>query len=153
MLALLLAAATSVASAQERAHRPAAQHGEQRAPEQRQGDARDSVLRLLPANSVTEHTVSVPGRKLDYIATAGTLALFDQSGERSALVYYTAYVAKDADPNRPVTFGFNGGPAQHRRFSISAWSVRGSPNSSATTRRRHGCGTIRRPGWRSPIWS
>ena len=116
LLALLLVTATSVASAQERAQRPAAQPSEQRAPEQRQGDVRDGVLRLLPADSVTEHTVSIPGGKLDYIATAGTLALFDQSGERSALIYYTAYVAKDADPNRPVTFGFNGGPGAASAF-------------------------------------
>ena len=34
-----------------------------------------------------------------------------ESGERSAAVYYTAYVAKNAEAaNRPVTFAFNGGP-------------------------------------------
>ena len=36
------------------------------------------------------------GRKLGYTATAGTLSLFDQSGDKSAAVFYTAYVAKDA---------------------------------------------------------
>ena len=47
----------------------------------------------------------------DYSATAGTLSLIDQSGERIAAVFYTAYVAKDADTaRRPVTFVFNGGP-------------------------------------------
>jgi carboxypeptidase C (cathepsin A) len=69
------------------------------------------VLRLLPADSVTEHSVAIPGGTLPYTATAGTLSLFDQSGERSAAVYYTAYVAKNAEAaNRPLTFAFNGGP-------------------------------------------
>jgi len=114
LLALLLAGAAAIASAQE--SRPPTQHGEQRASEPRQGeqrqaDARESVLRLLPADSVTEHAVAIPGGTLTYTATAGTLSLFDQSGERSAAVYYTAYVAKNAEPaNRPVTFAFNGGP-------------------------------------------
>ena len=89
LLALLLAGAATIASAQE--SRPPAQHGEQRASEPRQGeqrqaDARESVLRLLPADSVTEHAVAIPGGTLTYTATAGTLSLFDQSGERSAAV-------------------------------------------------------------------
>src|SRR5438876_1623651 len=114
LLALLLAGAATIASAQE--SRQQTQHGEQRASEPRQGeqrqaDARESVLRLLPADSVTEHAVAIPGGTLTYTATAGTLSLFDQSGERSAAVYYTAYVAKNAEAtNRPVTFAFNGGP-------------------------------------------
>jgi carboxypeptidase C (cathepsin A) len=108
-LALLIAGAS--ASAQERPARQPAHQSEQQQSEQRQGDARESVLRLLPADSVTEHTVDIPGGKLAYTATAGTLSLFDQSGERSAAVYYTSYVARGADASgRPITFGFNGGP-------------------------------------------
>ena len=42
------------------------------------------VLALLPADSVTEHSIDLPSGKLAYTATAGTFALFDQSGERSA---------------------------------------------------------------------
>src|SRR6516162_1988311 len=104
LLALLLAVAATLASAQE--SRPPAQPSEQRASDQRQGeqrqaDARESVLRLLPADSVTEHAVAIPGGTLVYTATAGTLSLFDQSGERSAAVYYTAYIAKNADGNSP----------------------------------------------------
>ena len=108
LLALLLAGAAAIASAQE--SRPPTQHGEQRASEPRQGeqrqaDARESVLRLLPADSVTEHAVAIPGGTLTYTATAGTLSLFDQSGERSAAVFYTAYVAKTDKPAaaRPLT--------------------------------------------------
>ena len=108
LVALLLASATAIASAQEAPHRQGAAQSEQRS-EQRRSD--ESVLRLLPADSVTEHTVDTVGGKLAYTATAGTLSLFDQSGERSAAIYYTSYVANGAGaPNRPITFAFNGGP-------------------------------------------
>src|SRR3954469_4895996 len=66
------------------------------------------MLRLLPQDSVTEHSIDTATGKLAYTATAGTLAFYDQSGEQSAAVFYTAYVAKGA--NRPLTFVFNGGP-------------------------------------------
>jgi len=68
------------------------------------------LLQLLPADSVTEHSIDTPQGKLDYTATAGTLAFYDQSGAQSASVYYTAYVLKGADKSRPLTFVFNGGP-------------------------------------------
>jgi carboxypeptidase C (cathepsin A) len=123
LLALLVAGAATVASAQERARRPqqqppqqqteqrpSQQQTEQRPSQQRQ-DAHESLLRLLPADAVSEHSVDIPGGKLAYTATAGTLSLFDQSGERSAAIYYTAYVANSAaGANRPITFAFNGGP-------------------------------------------
>src|SRR3984885_14866813 len=74
------------------------------------------VLSLLPGDSVTEHAVDTPSGKLAYTATAGTFSLFDQSGERSAAVSYTAFVAKSNDPARPVTFVFNGGPGAGSAF-------------------------------------
>ena len=117
LLALLIAGAAGTVSAQERPRRPQAAQTEQRPAEQRPAESRDSVLRLLPADSVTEHTVDIPAGKLAYTATAGTLTLFDQSGERSAAVYYTAYVAKNAEAaSRPITFAFNGGPGAASAF-------------------------------------
>ena len=74
------------------------------------------VLRLLPADSVTEHAIDTPRGRLAYTATAGTLAFFDQSGEQSASVFYTAYVLKDGAKNRPLTFVFNGGPGAASAF-------------------------------------
>ena len=68
------------------------------------------VLSLLPPDSTTEHTLEADGVKLAYSATAGTLNLYEQSGERTAAIFYTAYVLKGGGPNRPVTFAFNGGP-------------------------------------------
>ena len=119
LLALLIAGTATTTIAQERPRRQqsAQQSEQQRPPEQRQADTRESVLRLLPPDSVTEHSIVVPGGRLAYTATAGTLSLFDQTGERSAAIYYTAYVAKNADgANRPVTFGFNGGPGAASAF-------------------------------------
>ena len=52
--------------------------------EQRQAPPGPGVLRLLPPDAVTQHTINLAGRNLDYTATAGTLSLYDQSGERSA---------------------------------------------------------------------
>ncbi len=109
-LAITLPAA---AIAQPRQGRSGAQ---QQPPQQQQQTERretgPGILRLLPPDSVTEHSIDLAsGGKLSYTATAGTLPLYDQSGDRSAAVFYTAYVAKNADgAQRPVTFAFNGGP-------------------------------------------
>jgi carboxypeptidase C (cathepsin A) len=106
LLALLIAFSATAALAQGRPQRQV-----QAPTEQRQTTPDQGVLRLLPADSVTEHSIDTPSGKLDYTATAGSLSLFDQSGERSAAIFYTAYVVKNAGPaKRPVTFVFNGGP-------------------------------------------
>jgi carboxypeptidase C (cathepsin A) len=98
---LLLAAAPALA--QEQPAKPGA-------------DPRPGVLRLLPADAVSEKEIEVSGRKLAYTATAGTLSLYEQSGELSAAIFYTAYTAKNAVPNRPITFVFNGGPGAASAF-------------------------------------
>jgi carboxypeptidase C (cathepsin A) len=64
----------------------------------------------LPADSVTEHSVELPGRALHFTATAGTIPLLD--AESLALQAEVAYVAytMGSPAERPVTFLFNGGP-------------------------------------------
>ena len=106
-LALLATTAFGPVAAQQREHPSPAQH-------QPAGDK--GILRLLPADSVTEHTIQTPDGKLAYTATAGTLPLYNQSGEQSASVFYTAYVKKNGAPNRPITFAFNGGPGAASAF-------------------------------------
>jgi carboxypeptidase C (cathepsin A) len=65
----------------------------------------------LPAISVTHHTLTLPGRTLQVIATAGSLRTQDASGALQIDVAYIAYTLDGADPHaRPVTFVFNGGP-------------------------------------------
>jgi carboxypeptidase C (cathepsin A) len=74
------------------------------------------VLSLLPPDAVSDHVLSVGGKTIPYTATAGTLDLFGQDGQRNAAIFYTAYVAKNRDANRPVTFVFNGGPGAASAF-------------------------------------
>ena len=103
-LLTLTAAAPAVAQDQPRRERT-----EQPVRSEFKPDA-GSVLRLLPGDASRERTITIAGRPFAYTATAGTLPIYDQNGERSAAVFYTAYVAKAAEPNRPLTFVFNGGP-------------------------------------------
>jgi carboxypeptidase C (cathepsin A) len=107
-LALLLAPAGFAQEHQARPDRP--ERGERANPRGEQRPQGPGVLSLLPPDSVTEHTLEADGVKLAYTATAGTLNLYEQSGERSAAIFYTAYVVKGGGANRPVTFAFNGGP-------------------------------------------
>jgi carboxypeptidase C (cathepsin A) len=97
--------------------KPAPRH--ENAPSQQNHESAPSgpgILRLLPADSVTEHSLDTAQGKLAYTATAGTLPFFNQSGERIASVFYTAYIAKNSSANRPITFVFNGGPGAASAF-------------------------------------
>src|SRR5262245_25040879 len=84
VLAILIVGTLSAAYADDVSKDPPQNTAERRASDK-------GVLRLLPADSVTEHAIDTPRGKLAYTATAGTLAFFDQSGEQSASVFYTAY--------------------------------------------------------------
>jgi carboxypeptidase C (cathepsin A) len=65
----------------------------------------------LPPDSTTRQTLALPGRTLDFNATAGSIRLFDGKGEPQADIAYVAYQLDGVDARtRPVTFMFNGGP-------------------------------------------
>ncbi len=98
-IAIVLLCATGAAIAQEKAPDK---------PQEQKREPAQNILRLLPADSVTEKSIVTAQGKLTYTATAGTLAFYDQQGNQSASVFFTAYTVKGA--NRPLTFGFNGGP-------------------------------------------
>src|SRR3569832_164019 len=67
--------------------------------------------RRLPEDSTTKQTITVNGRTLSFTATAGSLRLFNESGEPQADIAYTSYQLDGTDlRSRPVTFFFNGGP-------------------------------------------
>jgi carboxypeptidase C (cathepsin A) len=67
--------------------------------------------------AVTQHSLTLGGTRLDYQATAGTLALKDDEGKPTANVFFVAYTKKGAEAaRRPLTFTFNGGPG-----SSSVW--------------------------------
>jgi carboxypeptidase C (cathepsin A) len=108
LFATLIVALPATAFAQSRPNRAGANAQQQ----EQQREAGPGLLRLLPPDAVTEHSIDLAdGETLAYTATAGTLPLYDQSGERTAAVFYTGYVSKNANRAvRPLTFAFNGGP-------------------------------------------
>src|SRR5438034_8397726 len=71
----------------------------------------------LPPDSTTRQTLALPGRTLDFTATAGSIRIFDDKGEPQADIAYNSYQLEGTDrATRPVTFLFNGGPG-----ASSAW--------------------------------
>src|SRR5476651_2509202 len=114
-LTMIIAGALSSASAQK-STKEAAKESPQKPSQSEQRDAGKGVLRLLPADAVTEHSITIGKAKLAYTATAGTLTFYDPSGDESAAEFYTDYVAKEAGANRPLTFVFNGGPGAASAF-------------------------------------
>src|SRR5215469_3576760 len=117
---IALGLAVTASAAQERGGRDADRNNSHEDARQHASEHREQsgVLALLPGDSVTEHSIDLPSGKLAYTATAGTFALFDQSGECSAEIFYTAFVVKSANAAaaRPVTFVFNGGPGAASAF-------------------------------------
>ena len=93
-------------SAQERSGQAA------KAPSGQKGaDAPATELHRLPPDSTTSHKLALPGRMLSFVATVGSIRLFDDKGEPQADIAYTSYQLDGADRGaRPVTFLFNGGP-------------------------------------------
>jgi carboxypeptidase C (cathepsin A) len=82
-----------------------------RPPERGQGERAPNDQRRLPPDSVTRHTLELPGRTLRFTATAGSLPLRDPQGGLQAEIGYVAYTLDGAEPgSRPVTFAVNGGP-------------------------------------------
>jgi carboxypeptidase C (cathepsin A) len=90
--------------------RPPSKGEETANPPRTEGNAATGILSLLPADSVTDHVLKIGTQEVAYTATAGTLSLFGQDGVPSAEIFYTAYVARNRQSGRPLTFAFNGGP-------------------------------------------
>ena len=65
-----------------------------------------------------EHTLTVDGRTIPYIATAGRIVLRTEEGKPQAAIFFVAYTRSGVDDpaRRPITFSFNGGPG-----SSSVW--------------------------------
>jgi len=126
LAALWLALALpAVPQAQERAGQQ--EHGDQPRQEQRQQRPSGETQRL-PPESVTHHTIELPGRSLRLTATAGSLTLTDPQGTPQAEIGFVAYTRDDADPaSRPVTFAVNGGPGASSAYlnllAIGPWHL------------------------------
>jgi len=103
-LALVLAAAASPLAAQDKAG------GKEAAPD-----------KVVPQVHTTQMSGVFGGQRIRYSATIGETILADEDGTQKAAIVTTAYVKEPRDPNRPVTFLFNGGPG-----SGSVWLQMGA---------------------------
>ena len=68
----------------------------------------------VPEPASARLTWSAGGEKIDYTATAAHLDVVSDAGKLLGRMFSLSYVAAgpdgEADPARPVTFAFNGGP-------------------------------------------
>lgn len=77
----------------------------------------DDPARTKETVSLTKHSITVDGKKLDYDATAANMIVKDDEGKPQASIFYIAYTKTGEDAaKRPITFCFNGGPG-----SSSVW--------------------------------
>ena len=111
----------------------------------------------LPPDSTTKQTLALPGRTLDFTATAGSIRLFDDKGEPQADIAYNSYQLDGADrASRPVTFLFNGGPGASSAWlqfgDAGPWRVSIAVRARCHPRRLISCRTPR-PGSTLPISS
>lgn len=73
-------------------------------------DAADAAI-PAPVRSVTRHSGSFGGTRIAYRAIAGDTYLKDKDGKPLASITSYSYIKEGpVDPNRPVTFLWNGGP-------------------------------------------
>lgn len=71
----------------------------------------------LDTTIITEHTIEIAGKTINYTAEVGFQPVWDDSGKVIATVQYTYYKVKDKKVNkRPLLISFNGGPG-----SASVW--------------------------------
>ena len=75
-----------------------------------EGEARDARSIPAPTISITRHSGTFGGQRISYTATAAETYLKDKDGTPKASIFSISYVKEGRDPNRPVTFLFNGGP-------------------------------------------
>lgn len=67
---------------------------------------------------VTNHSVNIKGKTINYTAQAGTQPVWNSEGKPVASLFYTYYKRSDIkdNRNRPLVISFNGGPG-----SASVW--------------------------------
>ena len=79
------------------------------------------VEKVEPQVHTTRLSGVFGGQRIRYTATIGETIIKDEEGTQKAAIVTTAYVKEPHDPNRPVTFLFNGGPG-----SGSVWLQMGA---------------------------
>lgn len=87
-------------------------------PEERSGEK--SSARMLPDAPPleTRHDITIDGRSLSYVASAGSIPITADDGTVEARMFYVSYTVEQAPGSRPrpLSFAFNGGPG-----SASVW--------------------------------
>ena len=111
------------AGPQETDTQPGGDRRAERARSEKLDDADIASAPVREERRVTRHTATIGGRVVPYAATAGTLTVRDDDGKPTASMFYVAYTAgrDGGDPQRPVTFFYNGGPG-----SSTLWLHMGS---------------------------
>ncbi len=110
----------------DRADRPDHAENQPDEPAQQAGHGEEKADgKPVERSSVTHHEITVGGKAIRYTATAGTLLIRDEEDKPYGSIFYVAYTvdgaAGAADPKRPVTFLYNGGPG-----SATLWLHMGS---------------------------
>jgi carboxypeptidase C (cathepsin A) len=88
----------------------------------RQDDNTDSTKLSPPEHVlppvVTQGSVVIGGKTINYTATTGYMTMKDENGKPLSNIFYIAYTKNDVSnkATRPVTFAYNGGPG-----SSSVW--------------------------------
>ncbi len=70
----------------------------------------DTDFDPFPAAKSVKQSAMIGGKRLDYVATVGSIPVKDDKGKTIGEVVYTAYTVPGRSAARPVTFAFNGGP-------------------------------------------
>jgi carboxypeptidase C (cathepsin A) len=129
MLLCLMAAGALLAAVAARADEPTTGRDEAKKPT---GEGAKKPEPPKPEQSVTQHSVTIGGKTIDYTATAGTLLVRNDKDEPTAAMGYIAYTRRGGGNagGRPVTFAYNGGPG-----SSSVWLHMGAlgPRRIVTT--------------------
>jgi len=103
LFATLLAAPAAIAQKAAPDTKPASTDTKPAAPE-----AKEKTPPSLPPEAHVAQSIVLNGKTIKYTATVGWLPVKDADGKTTGEVVYTAYTVDE--PNRPVTFAFNGGP-------------------------------------------
>lgn len=76
-----------------------------------------SIDAIIPAPTVTKHSITINGKIINYSATTGYMKITTEDGKHKANMFYVAYMKDGEKPEtRPITYAFNGGPG-----SSSVW--------------------------------
>lgn len=83
--------------------------------------AADAPVDVVPQVVSKRLSGSFGGQRVNYVATMGETIVKNDDGVPEVAVVTTSYVKEPRDPNRPITFLFNGGPG-----SGSVWLQMGA---------------------------